>query len=254
MSFLKSLNEISPKRTLTSERDILFGFEKTYDQTQLNLMSENCILVDENDKQIGSETKKNCHLIKNINNGMLHRAFSVFLFDTNNRLLLHQRSLHKITYPNHWTNTCCSHPLFTPDEIDTSNNHIGVRRAAKRRLVYELGMNESKLNENELNFITRIQYKAENVPRDGVFGENEIDYVLFLKGDYEFNINTNEVKMIKFFTMYELKEFLNEANNENSSVQITPWFKLICDKFLFKWWTKLDDLKSIQDEKNIHKF
>ena len=248
------LNQNGISRGLTNEKDILFGFEKVYNQTQINLMSEKCILVDENDNQIGSETKKNCHLIKNINNGMLHRAFSVFLFDTNNRLLMHQRSLQKITYPNHWTNSCCSHPLFTTEEMDTSNNNIGVKKAAKRRLIYELGMNESQFSEDDLNFITRIQYKAENVPKDDVFGENEIDYVLFLKGDYDFNINANEVKAIKFFSMYELEEFLREEQNQNSSVQLTPWFKLICEKFLFKWWPKIDDISSIKDEKSIHKF
>lgn len=80
------------------EREILFKVEKKYDQTQLNLLNEKCILVDHDDNYIGSETKKNCHLLENINKGMLHRAFSVFVFDSNKRLLLQQRSLHKITY------------------------------------------------------------------------------------------------------------------------------------------------------------
>jgi isopentenyl-diphosphate delta-isomerase len=53
----------------------------------------------------------------NINKGLLHRAFSVFLFDSQNRLLLQQRASEKITFPDMWTNTCCSHPLNTPDEL-----------------------------------------------------------------------------------------------------------------------------------------
>jgi isopentenyl-diphosphate delta-isomerase len=82
---------------------------------------------------MGSVTKKDCHLLKNINKGMLHRAFSVFLFDSNKRLLIQQRSLRKITFPNHWTNTVCSHPLYAGEEMEESNDFIGIKRAAKRR-------------------------------------------------------------------------------------------------------------------------
>ena len=71
--------------------------------------------------------------------GMLHRAFSVFLFNANNELLLQQRSDSKITFPGHYTNTCCSHPLNTPGELDETNA-IGVKRAAQRKLYHELGI------------------------------------------------------------------------------------------------------------------
>lgn len=57
------------------------------------------------------------HLMTNITDGLLHRAFSVFLFDSQNRLLLQQRASEKITFPDMWTNTCCSHPLNTPSEL-----------------------------------------------------------------------------------------------------------------------------------------
>lgn len=107
--------------------------QKQYDPSQLAQFDDECILIDANDQEIGRATKKDCHLLTNINNGMLHRAFSVFLFDSNKRLLMQQRSLRKITYPNHWTNTCCSHPLFVGEEMDETNDHIGIKRAAKRR-------------------------------------------------------------------------------------------------------------------------
>jgi isopentenyl-diphosphate Delta-isomerase len=58
------------------------------------------------------------HLMKNINRGLLHRAFSVFLFNSENKLLLQQRAIEKITFPDRWTNTCCSHPLNTPLELE----------------------------------------------------------------------------------------------------------------------------------------
>jgi isopentenyl-diphosphate Delta-isomerase len=112
-----------------------------YDPVQVALMGERCILVDENDKVIGHESKKNCtfpvshnydhealqaqwdwspskgHLMTNIRKGMLHRAFSVFIFNSKGELLLQQRASEKITFPDYWTNTCCSHPLYTPDEL-----------------------------------------------------------------------------------------------------------------------------------------
>jgi len=66
-----------------------------YDAEQVRLMEEMCILLDENDKQIGAASKKVCHLMDNINQGMLHRAFSVFLFNSKNELLLQQRAEEK---------------------------------------------------------------------------------------------------------------------------------------------------------------
>ncbi len=75
----------------------------------------------------------------NIDKGMLHRAFSVFLFNKEGKLLLQQRADEKITFPGYYTNTCCSHPLATPDERDETG-HIGVRRAAQRKLAHELGI------------------------------------------------------------------------------------------------------------------
>ncbi|KAM9090884.1 isopentenyl-diphosphate Delta-isomerase 1 isoform 3-T3 [Megaptera novaeangliae] len=70
------------------------------DERQVQLLAEMCILIDENDRRIGAETKKNCHLNENIERGLLHRAFSVFLFNTENKLLLQQRSDAKITFPD----------------------------------------------------------------------------------------------------------------------------------------------------------
>ncbi len=104
----------------------------------MRLLSEECILVDEDDTAIGPDTKKNCHLNTNIQAGKLHRAFSVFLFDSEGKLLLQQRSLQKITFPGQWTNTCCSHPLYRPEELEGEGT--GVKRAARRKLNHELGI------------------------------------------------------------------------------------------------------------------
>ncbi len=225
--------------------------KQQYDETQVKLLDEPCILVDESDREIGTATKKNCHLLENINKGMLHRAFSVFLFDENRNLLLQQRALCKITYPNHWTNACCSHPLFTETERD---NVKGVKIAAIRRLNYELGIGTSRLNMDSLQFLTRIQYKADNIPHDGIFGEHEIDYVFLVKGKYDLNPNTNEVKEVKYVSMNELKQMIEEEKNAKSGVLLTPWFKLIADEYLFNWWKNLDNLDLVKDQENIHKF
>lgn len=80
---------------MPSTDDLLKGL----DQTQIDLLKEECILLDKDDNRIGSASKKDCHLLENINSGMLHRAFSVFLFNSSGELLLQQRSEAKITYP-----------------------------------------------------------------------------------------------------------------------------------------------------------
>jgi len=112
------------------------------------------------------------HLMKNINDGLLHRAFSCFLFDSQNRLLLQQRASEKITFPDMWTNTCCSHPLGIPGETgaDLDTAVQGARRAAQRKLDQELGINAEQVPIEKFQFLTRIHYKA---PSDGKWGEHE---------------------------------------------------------------------------------
>ena len=110
------------------------------DSTQEKLLEEPLIMVDESDAVKGYETKRDCHLKKNIiERGMLHRAFSVFLFNKKGELLLQQRSDKKITFPGYITNSCCSHPLHNDEELEEYEN-IGIKKAAKRRLSYELGI------------------------------------------------------------------------------------------------------------------
>ena len=132
--------------------------------------------------------------MKNIDEGLLHRAFSVFLFDSRNRLLLQQRAPEKITFPGNrypasrtrappsitlilflldmWTNTCCSHPLGIPGETgsDLESSIQGVRRAAQRKLNHELGIKSEQVPLEHFEFLTRIHYKA---PSDDKWGEHE---------------------------------------------------------------------------------
>ncbi len=112
------------------------------------------------------------HLMKNIDEGLLHRAFSVFLFDRNSRLLLQQRASEKITFPDMWTNTCCSHPLGVPGETGSNLEDAvqGTKRAAIRKLDQELGIKAEQASLEKFKFLTRIHYKA---PSDGKWGEHE---------------------------------------------------------------------------------
>merc|ERR1719461_2461787 len=129
------------------------------------MMNDQCILVDTSDTIIGSASKKQCHLSSN---AYLHRAFSVLLFDLDNRLLMQQRARHKITFPHYWTNTCCSHPLYIKEHCEMDDNDSnslkikidGVKRAAIKRLNFELGIPINEIAEiKDFKFMTRILYK-----------------------------------------------------------------------------------------------
>uniref|UniRef100_A0A670YEP9 isopentenyl-diphosphate Delta-isomerase n=2 Tax=Pseudonaja textilis TaxID=8673 RepID=A0A670YEP9_PSETE len=217
------------------------------DEQQVQLLAEMCILIDENDNWIGSETKKNCHLNENIDKGLLHRAFSVFLFNTENKLLLQQRSDAKITFPDCFTNTCCSHPLSTPLELE-ENNAIGIRRAAQRRLKAELGIPLDQVTPEEIFYLTRIHYKAQS---NGTWGEHEIDYILFVQKNVQLDPDFNEIKSYCYVTQEELRELLEKASR--NEIKITPWFRLIAETFLFKWWDNLNNLKRYVDHDKIHR-
>ncbi|KXS21240.1 Isopentenyldiphosphate isomerase [Gonapodya prolifera JEL478] len=210
-------------------------------------MEENVIVVDPEDRPLRSGSKKETHLMSTIQNGLLHRAFSVFLFDSHGRLLLQQRSDEKITFPQMWTNTCCSHPLHYPEEMEEEGAK-GVKFAARRKLEHELGIPQSALELDQFKYLTRIHYLA---PSDGLWGEHEIDYVLILPyRDLELNPNPNEVKAVKYVTQPELKDLFDRQ--KELGIEFTPWFRIIAEKFLYKWWDRLDALDEFVDTK-IHR-
>ncbi|KAK4146763.1 NUDIX hydrolase domain-like protein [Dichotomopilus funicola] len=205
-----------------------------HDEEQIRLMDEVCIVTDENDLPIGTASKKLCHLMTNINKGLLHRAFSVFLFNDKNELLLQQRATEKITFPDMWTNTCCSHPLHVSNETGSNlpDAVAGVKNAAQRKLDHELGIKKEQVPLEDFRFLTRIHYKA---PSDGQWGEHEIDYILFIKANVDVAPNENEVQATQYVSAEQLKKMF-----EDPSLKFTPWFKLICNSMLFDWWKHLD--------------
>jgi len=203
-----------------------------YDLEQSRLMDERCIVVDENDKPIGALDKKTCHLMENINKGLLHRAFSAFVFrPSDGKLLLQRRASEKITFPDMWTNTCCSHPLDDFEEEKVELDQRGVKVAASRKLEHEFGIPQSQTPIDKFQYLTRIHYLA---PSSGLWGEHEIDYILFLTANVTVKPNTNEIRDHKYVDKQELAAMFEDDTNS-----FTPWFKLIARDFLFGWW---DDL------------
>ena len=211
-----------------------------YDESQKEMMEENCIVVDRNDKVIGKDSKVKCHL----HEGKLHRAFSVLLFNLDNKLLIQQRADEKITFPSIWANSCCSHPLYQNGE---EKGIEGAKKAAIRKLTQELGIESGKIKPENLNFITKMHYKAR---ADEKWIEHEVDYIFVIKIDVEINPNPNEIQKTKYVDEKELNDLFGKANGND--VKIGPWFRLIKDNFLSKIWRNLEYIENINDNEVHH--
>ena len=166
------------------------------------MKEEHVILVNEKDEQIGTMPKMEAH-----EKAVLHRAFSVFIFNDKNELMLQQRAEHKYHSPNLWTNTCCSHQRVGETNIE----------AGKRRLLEEMGF------VTELKDTVSFLYKA---PFDNGLTEHEYDHVLVGHFNKEPNINPDEVSSWKWMPLEDVKEDM-KMNPEI----YTAWFKIIFDKF-----------------------
>lgn len=165
-------------------------------------MKEIIIQVDENDIEIGPIEKMEAH-----RKAILHRAFSILVFNSKNELLLHKRALDKYHSPNLWTNTCCSHPRFNEN----------LNYAIYRRLEEEMGFT------CDLKEIFSFIYKIEL--EDELF-EHEFDHVFI--GFYEGEVlpNEDEVSEYKWMSLDLIEEDM--INNPNS---YTYWFKTLFPKF-----------------------
>jgi len=163
---------------------------------------EQVILVNKNDEQIGLMPKMEAH-----EKAVLHRAFSVFIFNSKNELLLQQRAAEKYHSPLLWTNSCCSHQRNGESNIE----------AGKRRLQEEMGF------VCELEEVTSFIYKA---LFDNGLTEHELDHIMI--GNYDNNpiINREEVESFKWMTLEEVK---NEMVKQPEIY--TEWFKIIFDKY-----------------------
>ena len=166
---------------------------------------EKVILVDKTDHPIGEMEKQEAHI-----KGVLHRAFSIFIFNSKGEVLLQQRAFHKYHSGGLWTNTCCSHP----------RNGETTIQAANRRLKEEMGMS-CALTE-EFTFI----YKAK---LDNDLYEHELDHVLFGTTDLLPQINKEEVAGYKYSSFQDIQQEMNDYPEK-----YTAWFKICFDEVIKK--------------------
>lgn len=161
--------------------------------------SESLILVDEHDRQIGTASKGDAHDGK----GVLHRAFSVFLFDHAGRLLIQQRSETKRLWPLYWANSCCSHPRVG-ESMDF---------ATQRRMEEELGVSA------ELDFVYKFCYQAHYLD---LGSEHELCSVYVGRVDADqLKPNPSEVAGWRFLTLEEVDAFIDDPE-----AQAAPWFRM----------------------------
>ena len=166
------------------------------------MIEDNVILVDVHDNQIGLMPKLEAH-----EKGVLHRAFSVFIFNNKGELMLQRRALSKYHSPGLWTNTCCSH------QRDGESNIL----AAKRRLNEEMGF------VTELIEKTSFIYKANF---DNGLTEHELDHIIVGEYNHSPVINCSEVDTWKWMSMEDIRNNINDQPHN-----YTAWFKIIFEKY-----------------------
>ncbi len=160
--------------------------------------AEELILVDEHDQEVGQVSKARAH----DGDGMLHRAFSVFLFNGAGELLLQQRSATKRLWPGYWSNSCCSHPRVGES----------MQVATERRLDDELNL------ESELEYVYRFRYQA---PFGELGSEHELCHVFLGRTDGDVRFNDSEIEAVRFVPAGDVATEL-ERNPE----RYTPWFRM----------------------------
>ncbi|CAL2104097.1 Isopentenyl-diphosphate Delta-isomerase 2 [Tenacibaculum sp. 190130A14a] len=161
-------------------------------------MKEQVILVDEQDNPIGLMEKIEAH-----EKALLHRAFSVFVFNSRGELMLQQRAAHKYHSPLLWTNTCCSHQRDGETSLE----------AGVRRLEEEMGFT------CDLEEVFWFIYKA---PFDNGLTEHELDHVMVGKFEGVPKINPDEVEAYKWMPLEDVKKDI-----ETKPEIYTEWFKII---------------------------
>jgi len=165
-------------------------------------MEEYVVLVSPEDQVTGLMEKQQAHI-----NGLLHRAFSVFLFNGKGEMLLQKRASGKYHSPLKWTNAVCSHPRIGETYLE----------GAKRRVKEELGI-EAELSE-KFSFI----YKAD--VGNGLW-EHELDHVFVGTFEDEFHLNKEEVEEVRYITPEDLDLEMSEYPEH-----FTEWFKIILEEY-----------------------
>ena len=169
--------------------------------TSSTIEKEFVVLVDANDNDIGTMEKMEAH-----EKAVLHRAFSIFIFNTKGEMLIHQRAFSKYHTPGLWTNACCSHPRLGET----------LQQATSRRLREEMGM------EADIQKIFDFVYKAD--VGQGLI-EHEFDHVFVGTTDVLPNINREEVETYSYIKMDDLRNDINMHPEK-----YTVWFKIAFDR------------------------
>lgn len=174
------------------------------------------IIVDENNNVIGSEEKEKCH----DRDGILHRAFSIFIFNNKKQLLIQQRSKFKRLWPLFWSNTCCSHPRLNKTILEV----------AEKRLAEECGI------ACPLKELYKFQYSAKYKDKGS---ENEMCYILIgrLSNKQKIIPNPEEINDFKWISINKLKKDIKE-NPEKYS----PWFKIECNELFSDYMDEIENL------------
>jgi len=178
--------------------------------------TEQLILVDSDDDVVGYKSKAECH----DNDGILHRAFSLFIFNDKREVIMQKRAADKRLWPLIWSNSCCSHP----------RKGETCEYATTRRLKEELGL------EAELHFLYKFQYHAR---WKDIGSENELCSVYIGKSSDLPAINDTEIADWKWISRDDLNRDL-----ENNPDSYSPWFKMEWKEIQDNYWDRVESLYS----------
>lgn len=161
--------------------------------------TESLILVDEADREVGYMSKARCHE----GQGVLHRAFSLLIFNESGELLLQRRSAAKRLWPHYWSNSCCSHPRRSES----------MEAATHRRLNEELGLT------CPLQFLFKFQYQAQF---DDVGAEHELCSVFIGRSAGQLRIDQSEISDWRWVSPEDIAAEMRGAGAQ----RFTPWFTM----------------------------
>jgi len=178
-------------------------------------MKDDLVLVDSQNTVLGTASKDACH----DGGGILHRAFSVFVFNRDRELLLQARAAEKRLWPGYWSNSCCGHQML----------HESVASAVERKLSQELGITGYGISE-----LYQFEYQAAYL---NVGSEYELCSVVICRSDDTLAVNPREVAAIRWISLAKLKTEL-----ENQADRFTPWFKLEIDQLASTYIQDIHDL------------
>lgn len=190
---------------------------KTNPQSEGEVVSfddESLIVVDDDDNVLGFEAKDACHA----GDGILHRAFSIFVFDHAGRVLLQQRAANKPLWPNYWANACCSHPRRGEDGV----------AAANRRVREELGIGPP------LQFLYKFRYHAQY---GDIGSEHELCSIYAAVSSAPIGVNNTEIADTRWMEPQAL-----DAEVEANAERYTPWLKLEWPRIRAEHWPAVESL------------